>query len=178
MKWVKYTSFTKAGTEDLICSMSSFFTVRKCQSFSSPCWEVSLLCLLQLCMSACQHLSQDKLCACNCIQPCHMRCLRLLTLLHKCKSNITPNQISEQATKQELMFLLLRIVYLHDFYGCYRVTFFFRAFGRFMVMWFIWPCGTLMMPGSLACHPYSWTTVLGERLRWRKRDCHTSTKSL
>lgn len=66
-------------------------------------------------MTACQHLSQDKLCACNCIQPCHTRCLRPLTLLHKCKSNIAPNQISVQATNQELMFLLSRIVYLHDF---------------------------------------------------------------
>lgn len=40
----------------------------------------------------------------------------------------------------------------------------------FMVRWFIWACDTLMMPGSLACYPYSWTTVFGELRRWRKEE--------
>lgn len=59
----------------------------------------------------------------------------------------------------------------------------FGAFGRFMVMWFTWPRGTLMMPGIRACHPYSWTTVLEEAqgrgvFGGGGRGCHTSTKSL
>ena len=107
--------------------------------------------------------------ACNCIQPRHTRRRRVLTQL---QSNTGRNQSAEHAAHQQSTVCSSSqevLVFLTSA-SCYHVTFFIRAFGGFMVMWFIWACGTLMMPGSLACYPYSWTTVFGELWRWKEEE--------
>lgn len=148
---------------------SRFSKQHRCHSFFFPrvLWGFVTISAVHECLSTSQ--PRQTVSACNCIQPCHMRCLRVLTQL---QSNTGPNQSAEHAAHQQsiVYFSSQELFVFLTSASCYHVTFSIRAFGSFMVMWFIWACGTLMMPGSLACYPYSWTTVFVELRRWKEEE--------
>lgn len=111
---IQYSTLTEVGTDSLICALI-FHSETIAELFFPMLRRESLLRLLQLCTSACQHLSQDKLCVCNCIQSGHMRCLRLLTQLHNCRAMQDPIKSPNKQLTKNPVFLFSRIVCLLDF---------------------------------------------------------------
>lgn len=148
-------------------SQKWYWELKMCAHFSKWNGELQISC-----SSAGVPLNTSAMIYCLCVTAfIHVTWyLRPCTLLHNCKVMSRQHKTRMRNKSRLGFFFSSRII-------CLLVTFSNRAFGGFTVMWFIWACGTLMMPGSLACihiHEQLCLRSCGDG----RRDHHTSAKSL